>query len=197
MTPGQAAIKRGFDIVLAGTGLIVFSWLIGLAYLAARLDTGASGFFRQERVGRYGRPFQMVKIRTMRDDPALHTNVTTAADPRITPLGRLLRHSKIDELPQLFNVLIGDMSFVGPRPDVQGFADQLEGEDRLLLSVRPGITGPATLKFRNEERLLDGCDDPERYNREVVYPEKVRLNLEYIRNYRFVDDLVMIWRTVF
>lgn len=197
MTRVQAAAKRGVDILFSTLGLILLGWLILLTYLLARIDTGASGFFTQERVGRFGKSFRVIKLRTMRDDPVHTTTVTTASDPRITTLGGIFRRSKLDELPQLINVFRGDMSFVGPRPDVKGFADRLEGDDRLILSIRPGITGPATLHFRNEEQLLEKCDDPERYNREIIYPEKVRLNLEYIKNYRLMDDLRIIWTTVF
>jgi lipopolysaccharide/colanic/teichoic acid biosynthesis glycosyltransferase len=197
MTPGQAAVKRGLDICLAATGLLLSGWLIAIAYIAASIDTGASGFFRQERVGRYGRTFRIIKLRTMCRDANINTTVTTASDPRITRLGRFFRRYKIDELPQLVNILLGDMSFVGPRPDVRGFADELEGEDRIILSVRPGITGPATLRFRNEEQMLQDSDDPERYNLEVVFPEKVKLNVEYIRDYRLWRDLTILWTTLF
>jgi len=155
----QAALKRGFDILGAGSGLLLTFWLIALAWLAASLDTRANGFFIQQRVGRGGRLFKVIKIRTMRVvSGPLQTTVTTVGDARITPLGRLLRRVKIDELPQLLNVLKGDMSFVGLRPDVPGFADALEGEDRLILSVRPGITGPATLKYRNENEKSKPCN---------------------------------------
>ncbi len=123
--------------------------------------------------------------------------MTTLGDPRITPLGRRLRHWKVDELPQLFNVLVGQMSFVGPRPDVPGFADVLSGEERVILSVRPGITGPATLKYRDEELLLAAMEDPERYNREVIFPDKVRLNHDYVLHWSFTMDLVYLWRTIF
>ena len=132
----------------------------------------------------------------MRPSRVLDTTVTRSGDPRITPLGRLLRKAKIDELPQLWNVLWGDMSFVGPRPDVPGFADSLVGEERQLLSIRPGITGPATLKYRNEEELLAAAEDPEVYNREVIWPDKVSINLEYIRDWRLSKDLQYIWKTV-
>ena len=133
----------------------------------------------------------------MRSSDTVSTVVTTSTDPRITPLGRFWRRTKIDELPQLFNVLIGNMSFVGPRPDVPGFADLLEGEDRVILSVRPGITGPATLKYRNEESLLASVDDPEAYNREVIFPDKVRINREYIENWSFWRDMRYIFTTIF
>ncbi len=167
-----------------------------LAYFLARLDTGASGFFRQIRVGKDGELFEVVKIRTMRNDLVVNTTVTTSSDPRITGIGKFFRRSKIDELPQLLNVLRGEMSFVGPRPDVPGFADQLTGRDRIILAVRPGITGPATLKFRNEEALLAQQADPEAYNYNVIFPEKVRLNRQYVEQYSFVQDLYYIWRTI-
>lgn len=133
----------------------------------------------------------------MKDVPGMATHITTNNDPRITLLGRFFRKTKIDELPQLINVFWGQMSFVGPRPDVPGFADQLKGNDRLILSVRPGITGPATLKFRDEENLLAKQSNPERYNREVIYPEKIRLNREYVEYYSFCKDIKYIFETIF
>jgi len=195
LTCGQARLKRIFDFGLALVGLSVSWWLILLGWLVATVDTQSNGFFLQKRIGRNGYPFYVIKIRTMCPS-VLNTTVTTAMDPRITPIGRFLRKSKIDELPQLINVLFGQMSFVGPRPDVPGFADELKGEDRFLLSIRPGITGPATLKYRNEEDILANVDDPESYNRDVLYPEKVRINLEYIRNWSFFRDIEYIWQTV-
>ncbi len=190
-------MKRWFDVVGASLGLVFFGWLILFAFIAATIDTRSNGFFRQTRVGKDGRHFKTIKIRTMRDLPNVQTTVTTDCDPRITSLGRFFRKTKIDELPQLINVLLGEMSFVGPRPDVPGFADTLTGSDRLILSVRPGITGPATLCFRDEEALLAAQPDPESYNRDVVYPEKVRLNRFYIENYRFSDDVRYIFQTLF
>ncbi|MFV8836447.1 sugar transferase [Aquisalimonas sp. APHAB1-3] len=192
----QAALKRGFDFFGAAVGLALTFWLIGLAWLVATVDTGANGFFTQQRVGRHGRVFRVVKLRTMRVDPSVDTTVTTSGDARITRVGRLLRRAKLDELPQLINVLKGDMSFVGPRPDVPGFADALKGEDRIVLTIRPGITGPATLKYRDEETLLANAEDPEAYNREVLWPDKVRINREYVEHWSFWKDLRYIWRTV-
>lgn len=192
----QAMQKRTFDFVLAAIGLLLSWWLILIAWLAASVDTRGNGFFTQPRVGKDGKVFTVVKIKTMRPSRELTTTVTQSGDPRITPLGRFFRKTKIDELPQLWNVLLGDMSFVGPRPDVPGFADKLEGDERLLLSIRPGITGPATLKYRNEEELLAAQDDPEAYNRDVIYPDKVDVNLEYIRHWRVMDDVKYIWQTV-
>ncbi|RXE48153.1 sugar transferase [Chromohalobacter israelensis] len=193
---GQAAIKRAFDLVMSAIGLVLSGWLILLAWLAASFDTRSNGFFVQQRVGKDGRLFRVVKIKTMRPSRELNTTVTRSGDPRITPLGRFFRKAKIDELPQLWNVLWGDMSFVGPRPDVPGFADSLVGEERCLLSIRPGITGPATLKYRNEEELLAAAEDPEAYNRDVIWPDKVRINLEYIRDWSLTADLRYIWKTV-
>ena len=193
---GARFAKRTFDLFLAAVGLLMTGWLILLAAFAAAVDTGRSGFFRQERIGQYGRPFLLVKIRTMRPVEGMDTSVTVAGDVRITRLGRWLRRAKIDELPQLVNVLLGQMSFVGPRPDVAGFADRLEGDDRLILALRPGITGPATLKYRDEEGLLAGHGDPEAYNREVIWPDKVRINRLYVENWSFSGDLRYIWRTI-
>lgn len=196
LTRRQATLKRAFDVFGAAAGLSATWWIIVPAWVAAALDTGESGFFIQERVGRDGKTFRIVKLRTMRPSTSTTTTVTTGRDPRITPLGAFLRRSKIDELPQLLNILAGDMSFVGPRPDMPGFADALEGDDRVILAVRPGITGPATLKFRREEDLLAQQDDPETYNRDVIYPEKVRLNKAYVQDYRFRDDLRYILKTI-
>jgi lipopolysaccharide/colanic/teichoic acid biosynthesis glycosyltransferase len=151
----------------------------------------------QRRVGKDGALFSLIKLRTMRVIPELSSCVTAENDARITRVGSLLRKLKIDELPQLFNVLAGHMSLVGPRPDVPGFADQLTGEDRIVLSIRPGVTGPASLKFRNEEQLLADAPDPEKHNRDVIWPEKVRINVDYIKNYSLMADVKCILWTVF
>ncbi len=195
--PHLALVKRLFDLSVSFIGLLATWWIIVIAIIAARHDTGMSGLFRQRRIGRHGMEFEILKIRTMRIIEDVDTTVTQATDPRITRLGQFFRRTKIDELPQLWNVLKGDMSFVGPRPDVPGFVDQLEGEARVILTIRPGITGPATLRFRNEEKILAGVDDPEKYNYEVIFPEKVRLNMNYIRNYSFFDDLKYLTKTLF
>jgi len=196
LTPKQAFIKRCFDILFAALGLLFSFWIIAIAFFIALIDTGKNGFFMQSRVGQHGRLFLLIKIRTMKEKQGISTVVTTANDPRVTRIGRFFRKTKIDELPQLLNVLIGDMSFVGPRPDVPGFADRLEESDRIFLSVRPGITGPATLKYRNEELLLAKQPDPESYNRNVIFPDKVRINIEYIANWSLRGDLTYIWRTI-
>ncbi|MFO7875215.1 MAG: sugar transferase [Desulfovermiculus sp.] len=192
----QRLAKRSVDFLGAVIGLILTVWIILPAWVLASIDTRKSGFFTQDRVGKDGRIFRVIKVRTMREVSGMDTTVTTGTDQRITSLGRFWRKSKIDELPQLINVLKGDMSFVGPRPDVPGYADLLEGKDRVVLSVRPGITGPATLKYRNEEDLLANKDDPEAYNLNVIWPDKVRLNREYVQNWSLWKDLKYIWQTV-
>lgn len=194
MTPAQAMTKRLFDLTAAALGLALLWPVILITWVLAARDTGASGIFRQERVGKDGRLFRVAKIRTMRAVGG--TTVTTAHDNRITPLGAKLRRWKLDELPQLWNVLKGEMSFVGPRPDVPGFLDRLQGEDRAILQLRPGITGPATLKYRDEEQILAAVPDPERHNAEVIWPDKVRINLDYLRHWSLMGDLTYILRTL-
>ncbi len=189
--------KVVFDALFSLLGLSLTWWIIALAFIAASIETKQNGFFIQKRLGRFGRSFNVIKIRTMRSVKGMDTVVTTSLDTRITPLGRFFRQTKIDELPQLINILRGDMSFVGPRPDVPGFADRLVGEDRIVLAVRPGITGPATLKYRKEEELLAQQEDPEQYNAKVIFPDKVRINREYIECYNFLSDLKYIFRTLF
>lgn len=151
--------------------------------------------FKQKRVGQHGKLFTMVKFRTMNMNHG-GSSVSVAGEKRITPLGAFLRKYKLDELPELWNVLIGDMSFVGPRPDVPGYADKLKGEERDILLLKPGITGPATLKYRNEEELLAQQDDPQKYNDEVIYPDKVRINLDYLKNHSLWGDIQIIIKTV-
>jgi len=151
--------------------------------------------FKQKRVGRNGKLFTMVKFRSMTVSHS-GSSVSVAGESRITPLGAKLRQYKLDELPELWNVLTGDMSFVGPRPDVPGYADKLEGNDRRILQLRPGITGPASLKYRHEEELLAQVDNPQEYNDTVIYPDKIRINLYYLDHYSFVKDIQMIVCTV-
>lgn len=192
----QAATKRLVDVLVAGAVLVVTSPLLLLGWVAATVETRQNGLFRQVRVGRDGVPFEVMKLRSMRSVQGVDTTVTTRHDARITRSGAWLRRFKIDELPQLVNVLRGEMSLVGPRPDVPGFADRLEGEDRVILTVRPGITGPAAIAYRHEEAILAQVADPERYNREVIWPDKVRINREYVEQYRLRSDLTWLIRTV-
>ena len=189
-------IKRIFDVSLAIVGIMLTWWLMLCAWIAASVETRSNGLFMQERVGENGKYFYVFKIRTMKNTQHKGMTVTTSKDPRITRTGAFFRRTKIDELPQLFNVLFGQMSFIGPRPDVPGFADELEGDDRLVLSVRPGITGPASLKYRSEEEILAKQQDPERYNREVIWPDKVRINKEYIRSWSLKKDIGYLIQTI-
>jgi lipopolysaccharide/colanic/teichoic acid biosynthesis glycosyltransferase len=192
----QRATKRAFDVVVAGVALVVFSPVIAVCWVVARIDTRASGVFRQRRIGLDGQPFEVMKLRTMRQVRGLTSTVTTADDSRITRSGAMMRSFKFDELPQLVNVLRGEMSLVGPRPDVPGFADALVGEDRILLTVRPGITSPAAVAYRHEEQLLAQASDPEAYNRDIIWPDKVRINRAYVENYSFLSDLRCLADTV-
>lgn len=187
--------KRLFDIAVAIFGLIVTLPVFLAIYLLIKIQMKGSVFFKQQRVGRHGKIFRMLKFRTMTINHSGST-ISVKGERRITPIGAVLRKYKLDELPELWNILKGDMSFVGPRPDVPGYADKLEGEDRLLLSVRPGLTGAASIKFSNEEELLALQDDPVKYNDEVLYPEKVRINNNYVRHMSFGLDLKIIIFTI-
>ncbi|MDD2367836.1 MAG: sugar transferase [Sulfuricurvum sp.] len=196
MTLRQRFLKRVFDIVASLCGLILVWWLIVIAFIIATIETRSNGFFVQKRVGKDGRLFSLFKIKTMHQSKTLTTTITTADDPRITVSGALFRRTKIDELPQLINVLIGDMSLVGPRPDVPGYADKLSGDNTSILTLRPGITGPATLKYKNEEALLAAQKDPKQYNNEIIWPDKVRINRQYLEEWTFWTDLIYLWRTL-
>lgn len=189
------ALKYIFDRIMALLGLL-FLWPV-LLVVAILIKCRMPGpvLFVQQRVGKDGKLFNCHKFRSM---TVGHngSSVSVAGESRITPLGAQLRRYKLDELPELWDVLIGKMSFVGPRPDVPGYADKLQGEDRIILTLRPGITGPATLKYRNEEELLATVKDPQKYNDEVIYPDKVRINRYYAEHYSFIRDIQMIFCTV-
>lgn len=203
-------LKYLFDRLVALVGLL-FLWpvLVVVAVLVKVKMPGGPVFFVQERVGKDGRIFKCHKFRTMRMNHN-GSSVSVAGDSRITPLGAVLRHYKLDELPELWDVLVGNMSFVGPRPDVPGYADKLVGADRDVLKLRPGITGPATLKYRLEDEMISeyvasrqasGDTRPMQeiateYNDTVIYPDKVRLNCYYYRHYNFLKDIEMIFATV-
>lgn len=196
LTKNQIFQKRIFDFVLSLFGLICFWWLILFAFVVASIETRSYGFFCQSRVGFHGDIFKVTKIKTMKEIRGVTTTVTQRGDPRITISGLFFRFTKIDELPQLLDVLIGKMSFVGPRPDVPGFADRLEGTERNILTLRPGITGPASLKYRREEELLAKVEDPDSYNREIIWPDKVKINLQYIENWSLLGDIKYILKTL-
>ena len=188
--------KRIFDFAAAFAGLALLSPIMLLVAMVVRATSPGPALFIQMRVGRHGKPFRCAKFRTMHVGADAHGSVTTAADSRVTPAGRWLRRWKLDELPQLWNVLLGRMSFVGPRPDVPGYADHLQGADREVLELLPGITGPATLLFREEERLLALARNPKAFNDAVVYPEKLRINREYLKAGTFWRDIGYVLATV-
>lgn len=193
----RSVFKRIFDILFSFLGIAALWWLILIAWIVASVDTRANGLFCQRRVGRHGKTFLIYKIRTMHVDKSDgRSTITVAGMNGISRSGRWLRKYKIDELPQLFNVLLGQMSFVGPRPDVPGYADRLVGDERLILELRPGITGPASLKYRDEEVILSRVSDAKKYNDEVIWPDKVRINAEYYRGHSLFKDVMYIWKTV-
>lgn len=190
------ALKFWFDRLAALIGLLILWPVLIMVTIFIKIKMpGGPVIFKQKRVGRNGELFTMYKFRSMTVGHG-GSSVSVAGESRITPLGAKLRHYKLDELPELWNVLIGDMSFVGPRPDVPGYADQLKGEDREVLKLRPGITGPASLKYRDEEDLLASQSDPQKYNDEVIFPDKVRINRYYLHHYSFIKDIQMIFCTV-
>ena len=187
--------KWCFDRIVALLGLIVLFLPLLVIAILIKIDSKGPAFFMQKRIGKNGSPFKICKFRTMLHQSEGDT-VTTADDPRITRMGHWLRHSKVDCLTELVNVLIGQMSFVGPRPDVPGYADQLQGDDRRILQLRPGITGPASIKYRDEEELLAQQADPKTYNDNVIWPDKVKINLQYLDNWSFFGDIKLIFKTV-
>ncbi len=191
----QQISKRIFDIFLGIIGLVIFLIPMLVFIVIASFSTKSFGIFSQNRVGKDAKLFKLYKIKSMRVNDATH-HITTANDLRVTKFGRFLRRSKMDELPQLINVLLGDMSFVGPRPDVEGYADKLEGDDRIILSVKPGITGPATIKFSDEEDILGQQESPVEYNDTVLWPQKVEINKVYIKEWNLKKDIRYIYITV-
>ncbi len=191
MTKTEKNIKRVFDVFFACIGLLLVGWFILLTAITSKIVIGGNGFFKQKRVGQYGKLFTIYKIET------IHPKEAKKEKPNISKFGQFIRNYKIDEFPQFWNVLEGTMSFVGPRPDLPGFADELEGEAKIILSVKPGITGPATLHFRNEEAILKAEENPEAYNREVIWPQKVMLNIQYVKEYRFIKDIQYLYKTFF
>lgn len=178
--------KRIFDCCTSFIALICISWLVVLLYLISLFDTRSNGIFIQNRIGQFGKTFKIFKFKTMHP-------VTR----KISVIGKFLRKSKLDELPQLWNVLIGDMSFVGPRPDIVGYADKLQGENRCILLLKPGVTGLASLKYRNEEQLLSSQNNPLQYNDTIIWPNKIRINKWYFDNRTLVMDFEILIYTVF
>lgn len=196
MSARDRAMKRTFDIVISAVSLLLLWPLILISAVLIRVESPGNPFFMQKRIGRHGKIFTVVKLRTMRSDAPKGTTITVRNDVRITRMGAWLRKLKIDELPQLWNIIKGEMSLVGPRPDVPGYADELKGSDRAMLALRPGITGPATLKYRDEEELLAAAKNPTEFNDTVIWPDKVRINLDYMRSYSLSKDLRYLLATV-
>ncbi len=189
-------IKRIFDFLASFFGLLlIWPLLLIVAILIKIKMPGGPAIFKQKRVGQHGKLFTMYKFRSMTVGHS-GSSVSVRGESRITHFGAKIRKYKIDELPELWNVLIGDMSLVGPRPDVPGYADKLEGDDRKMLLLKPGITGPASLKYKNEEEILAEQEDPIKYNDEVIFPDKVKINIHYLENWSFVEDIKIIFKTV-
>lgn len=194
---GRQVIKFIFDRI-AGTILSVITFpLVLFIALVLIFTQGFPIFYVQERVGYKGKIFKMVKFRTMRKNADSTNTITIKGDRRVTLIGAWLRRYKLDELPELWHVMVGQMSMVGPRPDVKKYAERLKGEERKILNLRPGITGPATLKYLNEEELLAQQPDPISYNDNVIFPDKVRINMEYYKRYNLWLDLKYIFATIF
>ncbi len=179
--------KRVFDLVFSFLGAILISPIIILLFFVATFDTKENGFFLQNRVGRKGNIFKIIKIRTMKSNKRTFKAIATSTDPIVTKVGKVLRKYKLDELPQIYNVFIGQMSFVGPRPNFAEKYNRLpKDEKEILCSIRPGITGPASIKYKNEEDL----------DKANIFKDKVRINIEYIKNYNIFDDIRYIYKTL-
>jgi len=196
MSKTDIVFKRTFDIVASFAGLVLLAPVILLCWVVAALDTRSNGFFIQKRVGRHGRIIHVCKIKTMHPGDSGRSPIASKNISSISRSGRFFRKYKLDELPQLFNVLAGSMSLVGPRPDVPGYADRLQGEDRVILLLRPGITGPASIKYKDEESILGAVDDPDAYNDRIIWPDKVNINREYFSNYSLLRDVRYIVHTI-
>jgi lipopolysaccharide/colanic/teichoic acid biosynthesis glycosyltransferase len=193
----RRAVKRAVDLVASTVALIALALPLVVISLFVRLTSRGPALFRQERLGRHGRRFRIWKFRTMVLNAASAGRAITAAgDQRVTRLGRFLRRTKLDELPQLVNVWLGDMSLVGPRPEVPRYLPYYAPADQLVLAVRPGITDPASIYFRNEEQVLAGFHDPERAYTDVILPLKLSMSREYVRRQSFGGDLRIIFRTL-
>lgn len=190
-------IKRLFDFVASFFGLLLLWPLLLIVAIIIKIKMpGGPAIFKQKRVGQHGKLFTMYKFRSMTVGHS-GSSISVKGENRITPFGAKIRKYKIDELPELWNVLLGDMSLVGPRPDVPGYADQLVGEDRKILLLKPGITGPASLKYKSEEELLAEQEDPIKFNNEVIFPDKVKINIHYLNNWSFWGDIEIIFKTIF
>ena len=196
--PMQDALKRGFDVFAAGTGLVALSAPLALIAIAVRWDSTGPALYKSERIGRGGQPFQLLKFRSMRVSDARGPTTTSARDPRITRVGRFLRRYKLDELSQLINVLRGEMSLVGPRPQVRWAVDRFTAQERRILMVRPGMTDWASIRFHNEEEIVSasGDSDPDAAYMRLIHPEKTRLQLEYVHDRSLWQDMRILAATL-
>tara|TARA_B100000214_G_scaffold375432_1_gene361752 strand:- start:1370 stop:1954 length:585 start_codon:yes stop_codon:yes gene_type:complete len=190
-------MKRLFDIMFSFIGLIILSPLFLFICILLKIFSNESIFFIQKRVGRNSKIFDIIKFRSMISDKENKNTVSIKGDSRVTKIGSLLRKYKLDELPELYNVLKGDMSIVGPRPDVPGYADKLKGEERKILELKPGITSLSSLKYINEEEILASKKDPISYNNKVIFPDKTRINLDYYYNNNIWIDIKIIFATIY
>jgi len=188
-------IKRIFDILFSLLGLLILAPILLLTWIVVRVSSGGPVIFKQERSGLNGVPFTIYKFRTMYPEHG-GSSVSVKGESRITPLGGVLRRFKLDELPELWNILKGDMSFVGPRPDMPEYTARLQGDQREILTLRPGLTSPASIKYSREEQLLSSVPDPLKYFDEVIWPDKTEMNLEYVRRRSFIGDLALIIKTI-
>ena len=201
MTPLQIQYlyKNIFDYSVAILSLPLVLPVILVCWIIASIDTKSNGFFYQNRIGKNGLPFRVIKIKTMYNPTKSEQRsaITANVQTKISKSGSIFRKYKLDELPQILNILSGNMSFVGPRPDVPGYADCLQGEDRIVLKLKPGITGPASIKYKNEEKILAAQINPQEYNDTIIWPDKVKINKTYYKNYTFSKDIKYIFQTIF
>ncbi len=188
-------LKEIFDKLVSAISLILLFPVMIIIGLLVKFSSEGPIIFKQERVGKKGKMFQIYKFRTMYHQPP-REGTPVMGDPRVTPFGAFLRKWKLDELPELWNILIGDMSFVGPRPYIPRMAEKLTGDHARILHWKPGMTGPATLKYINEEKILSTVDDPDRYSNEVIFPDKVKINLEYLDHWNFAKDMRILCYTL-
>lgn len=190
-------IKRLFDLILAIFGLLLLLPFFLAISILIKIDSKGSIFFIQDRVGQDTFLFKIIKFRTMITSEEIKSTISIKGDVRVTKFGKILRRYKIDELPELINIVRGEMSFVGPRPDVPGYADKLNGDARNILKLKPGITSLASLKYSNEELLLSQQKNPIDYNNNIIYPDKVKMNLNYYKNHNLWIDIKIIFATIF
>lgn len=193
----QNIIKRIFDLIASSFAIIIFSPVLIIVSLSIKLYDSGPVFYRAPRTGKNNVPFKMFKFRSMvLNADKIGAASTTLSDPRITPMGRFLRKHKLDEIPQLFNVLLGQMSIIGPRPEIKKFTDLFNEQEKMILSVKPGISDYASVKFSDEGKILEGSDDPDKAYFELIRPKKIELQLQYVKEKSLATDLKIIFLTL-